>query len=180
MALRFRGLTNHTNRKSIYRLELPMIRLYVPDVCEAGRHIRIRTLRNPDTAHAILSAIYDELEPDQEHVVLLLYNPSHDILGFKVLASGAEDHVPIDRRIVYRNALLLGAAAIVVAHNHPAITGSGPLRPSRADLKTTRELVEAGRIMCVDLIDHIILGPKRPRNPRKFLSLHEYKPDLFK
>lgn len=65
-------------------------------------------------------------------------------------------------------AILSGAAAIVVAHNHP----SGDTSPSTADLRITRQLVDAGKLLDINLLDHIIIGEER-QDQEGFLSLRD-------
>ncbi len=61
---------------------------------------------------------------------MLMLNLSGEVTGYKVLASEKQDSVEVDPKIVFRNALLLGAAGIILAHNHP----SGNVEPSKNDL----------------------------------------------
>lgn len=128
----------------------------------------VRRYRTPREC-SILQAIYATLDDDQEHFILLVLNAGNEITGFKVIASGSQDAAEIDTRIVFHNALLLGARNIMVAHNHP----SGSLKPSPADWMTTERIVNAGKIVGVDCIDHIIF------TSTGCLSLREKNPDLF-
>jgi len=107
---------------------------------------------SPGEIHDILKAIYAQLDDDQEHLVLLVLNVHNEVTGFKVIASGSQSSGPGDAKIIFRNALLLGAAKIVLAHNHP----SGALTPSKADIAFTRKIIEAGRVLDIPLIDHVI------------------------
>ena len=78
--------------------------------------------------------------------------------------------VPVDPCVVFTACLLSGATRLIVAHNHP----SGDCTPSSDDLSLTRQLAQAGRIMGVPLLDHVIIGGDR------HLSIHERYPELFK
>jgi DNA repair protein RadC len=60
----------------------------------------------------------------------------------------------VDAKVLYRDAILLGAAAIIVGHNHP----SGDPTPSREDLRLTADLVKAGELLGIKVHDHLILG----------------------
>jgi DNA repair protein RadC len=108
------------------------------------------------------------LDGEQEHIILLILN-AQEMRGFKVLASGAQAHVWLDRKLLFRNALLLGAKSIIVVHNHP----SGSTTPSPHDLKMTRLIARGGRLMDIDIIDHVIYTSD------SILSLREQKPELF-
>jgi DNA repair protein RadC len=68
-------------------------------------------------------------------------------------------------REVFRAAILDGAGAIILAHNHP----SGDPTPSSEDIRITRQLVEAGKILDIEVLDHVVVG----RGERPFLSLRE-------
>ena len=71
-------------------------------------------------------------------------------------------------REVFREAIRMAAAAIIVAHNHP----SGDPTPSAEDIRATRQLVETGKIVGIQLLDHIVVGGKRP-HPAPYVSLRE-------
>lgn len=111
--------------------------------------------RSPQEAVAILRAIYRQLDADQEHFVVLCFNNHNRITGYKVIASGGQNQTTVDPKIVYRFALLFGAAAIIVAHNHP----SGDATPSSDDLTITRQLKLAADTLAITFFDHIILDP---------------------
>ncbi|MFB6203298.1 MAG: DNA repair protein RadC [Candidatus Nanohaloarchaea archaeon] len=67
---------------------------------------------------------------------------------------GGVDSVELDTRRVFRPALISNAAAVVLAHNHP----SGDPEPTEADIQTTRELIEAGSSLGIDVLDHVVVG----------------------
>ena len=71
-------------------------------------------------------------------------------------------------REVFREAIRMAAAAIIVAHNHP----SGDPTPSAEDLHSTRQLLETGKVVGIQLLDHIVIGGKRPA-PAPYVSLRE-------
>lgn len=71
-------------------------------------------------------------------------------------------------REVFREAIRLAAAAVIVAHNHP----SGDPTPSAEDIQTTRQLIETGKVVGIQLLDHIIIGGNRPA-PAPYVSLRE-------
>jgi DNA repair protein RadC len=75
------------------------------------------------------------------------------VLHVATLTRGNDAHTIVDPRQVLREAVRLGAAAIVVAHNHP----SGDPTPSLADVEVTQRLVDAGRILGIEVLDHLIM-----------------------
>jgi DNA repair protein RadC len=72
-------------------------------------------------------------------------------------------------RDVFRHAVAANASAMVLAHNHP----SGDPSPSKADITVTRDLVRAGQLLRIDVLDHIILGRRTDERPRDFISMKE-------
>ena len=91
---------------------------------------------------------------DRERGVLLALDTRHRVIATRLVSIGTASHTFLAPREVYRDALLLGASAVVVAHNHP----SGDATPSTDDERITRRLAEAGATLGVDLLDHVIVG----------------------
>jgi DNA repair protein RadC len=92
-----------------------------------------------------------------EHFGIVLLDTKHRVLRTRVLTIGTLDSSPVHPREVFREAAVGSAAAIVLFHNHP----SGDPAPSADDLDLTARLVEAGHLMGIDVLDHIILGESR-------------------
>jgi DNA repair protein RadC len=91
----------------------------------------------------------------REHVVVLALNQRHRIRKAYRVSVGSVDSSLADPREVFTEALRAKASAIFVAHNHP----SGDLTPSPEDLRTTRRLVEAGNLLGIRVLDHILITP---------------------
>lgn len=91
---------------------------------------------------------------DVEQAGVLLLDARHRVLSARVLTRGTVDAAPIHPRDVFREAMLAGAAAVVLFHNHP----SGDPLPSAEDLALTQRMVEAGEVMGIAVVDHLILG----------------------
>lgn len=90
----------------------------------------------------------------RESLAALYLSHSHRLLALRVLTTGSDRHTIVDPRQVFRPAVRSGAAGVIIAHNHP----SGDPTASSADLSVTRQLAEAGRVVGVELLDHLILG----------------------
>lgn len=88
-----------------------------------------------------------------EQFKVLMLNQQNRILGMYEVSSGGLTGTQVDKRQVFCAALLMKATGIVLAHNHP----SGALRPSETDRVLTRELVSAGKILSIPVIDHLIV-----------------------
>jgi DNA repair protein RadC len=91
------------------------------------------------------------------HFILLALDTQNQVRGYKVTASGGVNQTIVDPRTLFHDALLLGAAAIILCHNHP----SGEPEPSNDDLAITRQLSLGGQILGIRVHDHIILGDGR-------------------
>ena len=72
-------------------------------------------------------------------------------------------------REVFKSAISSNAAAIVLAHNHP----SGDPTPSEADVKVTRDLIRAGQLLKIEVLDHVIIGRATSDRPKDYVSLRE-------
>jgi DNA repair protein RadC len=165
---RRKQILDFTNVETIYVKEVRTIALRIKQPL-SDMDWNLKTISKPGDAHGLLKAIFSTLDDDQEHAVLLVLNASHEVVGFKVLASGAQDHVHVDAKIVYRNALLLGAVHIILAHNHP----SGTLAPSSQDFAVTQQLCAAGRHIDIHMQDHYIYTTEG------HLSMKEVVPEWF-
>jgi len=156
-------MKDFANTTTIYTKSLRTITLKIRQDFLADPGAKLPTAESPNDIYEILKAIYRQLDDDQEHLVLLVLNLSQEVSGYKVLSSGNERTSLADGKIVFRNALLLGAASIVVAHNHP----SGKLKPSAADINFTNKIIEAGKTLDIPVLDHIIL------TDRGYISLRD-------
>ena len=94
------------------------------------------------------------LEKDVESFFVLLLTNSNKLIRVVPISHGGINETLVDRKIVFKAALENNAVKIILAHNHP----SGDIKPSNADINTTKMIVEAGRIMSIQVLDHIIIG----------------------
>jgi DNA repair protein RadC len=99
----------------------------------------------------------------QEHFVCLYLNTKNQVIHKQTIFIGSLNASIVHPREVYREALRRSAASIICLHNHP----SGDPGPSREDIDVTKRLAECGKIIGVDLLDHLIIGEN------KFVSLKE-------
>jgi len=108
---------------------------------------------NSKSAYEVAKEIYSGLSDDQEHFCILFLDNANNITGYKVLFSGGMNAATVDLKVVFRNALLFGACSIIVVHNHP----SNSLIASKEDIQITQEIKQAGKLLGIRLLDHIIL-----------------------
>jgi hypothetical protein len=92
--------------------------------------------------------------PECECLVVLILNTRHKIKGHYFVSVGTMDTILVHPREVFRLAIMASAHAIVIMHNHP----SGESTPSEADIKVTRDLIRAGQLLKIDVLDHVVIG----------------------
>ena len=109
-------------------------------------------VKNPEgVVKAIRASIQDKAK---EHFKLILLNPRNKIIGISTISIGTLNASLVHPREVFKDAIMHSAASVVLAHNHP----SGDPEPSEDDLKITKKLVDSGKILGIEVIDHIIIG----------------------
>ena len=101
-------------------------------------------------------------EPKEKFGVLHL-NIRHKLIGRSIISVGSATETIAHPREIFRTALQKGAVRIIVAHNHP----TGDVEPSKEDLELTKQLVEAGELLGIKVMDHLILGGGEFRSLRQ-------------
>ena len=124
-------------------------------------------LDNPESVVSLLRA--RNLVRPVEKLQVLLLNTRRRLIRVEEVADGTIDTLLVHAREVFRHAIAANAAAIVLAHNHP----SGDPTPSEADIKVTRDLIRAGQLLKIDVLDHVILGRATPERAKDYASLRE-------
>ena len=102
----------------------------------------------------VLPLIRHFADRKQEHFLSITINGANEVLNVRVVSIGLVDRSPVHPREVFADCLADRASGIIVAHNHPA----GNLEPSEGDKDVTRQLRQAGEIMGIHLLDHIIFN----------------------
>jgi DNA repair protein RadC len=110
---------------------------------------------SPEDVANLLGIEMAALEQEQLRVVLL--DTKHRILGTRTVYQGSVNQAQVRVAEVYRDAVRQNATAVVAVHNHP----SGDPTPSAADVALTVELVQAGSLLDIELLDHLIIGQGR-------------------
>jgi len=83
-----------------------------------------------------------------------MLNTRRRVKGHQLISIGTLDTILVHPRGVFRGAIVAAAAAVVIMHNHP----SGEAQPSEADIKVTRDLIRAGQLLKIEVLDHVIMG----------------------
>jgi DNA repair protein RadC len=124
-------------------------------------------LDNPD---AVADLLREENRQYQvEHFQVLLLNTRRRLIRVETISQGTLDTILVHPREVFKMAIAANASAIVLVHNHP----SGDPTPSEADIKVTRDLIRAGKLLKIDVLDHVILGRLSKERQQDYASLRE-------
>ena len=118
-------------------------------------------VRSPAEAAELLMAEMGLLEQEQLRTILL--DTRNTVIGIPIIYQGSLNSAAIRVGEMFRHAIKANAAAMIVAHNHP----SGDPAPSPEDVRVTRSIVEAGKLLDIDVLDHVVIGHQR------FVSMKE-------
>ncbi len=111
-------------------------------------------VKNSSDAYRIF---LDNWDPDtielKEEFKILLLNRAHRVLGISVISSGGISGTLVDPKLIFVTALKANSCTIIMAHNHP----SGNRQPSTADIQLTNKCVQAGKLLELPILDHLII-----------------------
>lgn len=113
------------------------------------------TISSSHDAYTAIAPLLSDLA--HEEFWILLLNRANHLIGRTRISSGGAAGTVVEAGIVFRKAILANASALILVHNHP----SGNLAPSEADVCLTRQLVEAGRLLQIPVLDHLIVAGHR-------------------
>ena len=103
----------------------------------------------------VLPLIRHYADRKQEHFLSITINGANEVLNIRVVSIGLLDRAPVHPREVFAEVMTDRASGLILAHNHP----EGALDPSAADAEVTRQIKQAGEILGIPLLDHIIFNP---------------------
>jgi DNA repair protein RadC len=150
------------------KYRLPQLRLCL--VHEGSAHDTAPYLvRTPKDAAHLLDPLRHQSE---EHFISLHLNSRHEVIGLHEVSHGTLSASLVHPREVFKAAMLANSHAILVCHNHPS--GSA-INASKEDLDTTEQLLSAGKLLGISVLDHLILSPVHDA-----FSVRENHPDLWK
>jgi DNA repair protein RadC len=104
-----------------------------------------------------------------EHFQVVLLNTRRRLISVENVSQGTLDTILVHAREVFKSAIAASASALVLVHNHP----SGDPTPSEADIKVTRDLIRAGQVLKIEVLDHVILGRRTEQRAQDYVSLKE-------
>jgi len=157
-----KGIAYQKDPKIIEKdLKIPLVKACQIVACfELGRRFYQKkpggsiTIRTASQAYNYLKEM-GHLNKEQFRGLYL--NTHYQLIHDEVISIGTLDASLVQPREVFRPALEYSAAALIIAHNHP----SGVLKATKADVEITNKLIEAGRILDIDLLDHLIIGKNK-------------------
>ena len=116
------------------------------------------TVKCSGDAHKIFFDPWNQNTIEQKETFkMLLLNRANKVLGITTISEGGLSGTVTDVRLIYQYAIKGNACGIIIAHNHP----SGNSNPSESDQKITQKIKEAGNLLDIQLLDHIILTPEK-------------------
>lgn len=116
-------------------------------------------LSNPQAVSEHIGKILrrlDRLDRDKEHFFVISLNTKNRVKFVELVSIGTANTSLVHPREVFRRCIIRGASAAIVCHNHP----SGESEPSEEDISITKRLVEAGKIIGIEILDHVIIGQR--------------------
>lgn len=94
---------------------------------------------------------------DREHFVAVMLNCRMQVIGVSTVSVGSLDSCPVHARELFKPAILAGAFAVLIAHNHP----SGDATPSSQDIELTARMIACGELLGIEIVDHVVIGDGR-------------------
>lgn len=113
-------------------------------------------IKSPEDAVSVGKSFMHIHEEPEEYMYMICMNTKNKIIGIFEISHGSVNASIVSPREVFQKALLANAVSIILLHNHP----SGDPTPSREDIEVTKRINDAGKIVGVQLLDHIIIGDK--------------------
>ncbi len=121
-------------------------------VREGSHPSEVKSISSPADAFTLLRTYL--AGSDREHFVAVLVDTKNKVIGINTVSVGALNTAVVHPREVFKPAILCNAASVLLAHNHP----SGDATPSEDDKAMTQRLCDAGTILGITVLDHIIIG----------------------
>ena len=110
------------------------------------------SMRSPQAVKDFIVSVLPD--NSREHCIALYLNTAHEVVCYSLIATGTADAATVSPREIFQRALAAGAVALIFAHNHP----SGQVKPSTEDIRITELIQEAGKLLGVKLLDHLIVS----------------------
>jgi len=129
----------------------------------SGRYDVNKKIQSPEDVFEVVQKVIKASEYPEENLWMITLNTKNNITGIFTVSTGSLNTSIVHPREVFKRAMLQNAASIIICHNHP----SGDATPSAEDVSITKRIYDAGKILGIELLDHIIIGDN------KYTSLKE-------
>jgi DNA repair protein RadC len=129
----------------------------------SGRYDVRKKIQSPNDIFNIAQNVIYANEYAEENLWLITLDTKNNITGIFTVSTGSLNSSIVHPREIFKRAVLQNAASIIICHNHP----SGDPTPSQEDINTTKRIYDAGKILGIELLDHVIIGDN------KYTSLKE-------
>jgi DNA repair protein RadC len=134
----------------------------IPEVRESTN----QAIRTPEDVYALMS---DFVTSAQEGFFVIHLNSRNYMIERQMVTLGVADTCLVNPRVIFRSAVTMDSTCIVLAHNHP----SGDPSPSAEDIRITRQLVQAGQVLGIKVMDHVVCGRTSPDRAKPWCSMRE-------
>ena len=149
-----------------YELKQVQVRLRL---AEAEPLYSTEAITSPEKAANVMAGVLSEM--DREYCCVVNLDGSNHPINFNIVSIGDVNHAAVPIQNVFKAAILSNASSIMLLHNHP----SGSLNPSNDDIELTKRIIEAGKIMNIPVLDHlVIIG-----GTAEIVSIREERPEIF-
>jgi DNA repair protein RadC len=142
--------TSNQDLKKHLQYLIPKVSLAL--IREPGLKVKVNSISCPRDILLFLEPLKTYPE---EHFVSLHLNAKNQVVGYQEVSHGTISASLVSPREVFKAAILSNSFALLVAHNHPS---GAQLSPSKEDLETTKQLLKAGKILGITVLDHVIVG----------------------
>lgn len=149
-----------------YELKQVQVRLRL---AEAEPLYSAEAITSPEKAANVMAGVLSEM--DREYCCVVNLDGSNHPINFNIVSIGDVNHAAVPIQNVFKAAILSNASSIMLLHNHP----SGSLNPSNDDIELTKRIIEAGKIMNIPVLDHLIIVG----GTAEIVSIREERPEIF-
>lgn len=156
-------MNKRMNKSSVSRFKDCMVREvrvnYLPTATKSFK------INGPEDVAAFVRTVM--VDNSREQFVALYLDGSHQVASYSIISIGSANQASVHPREVFQRAILVGATAITIAHNHP----SGDLTTSHADRELTMRMMAAGELLKIALLDHVIVTDNSQLSLREMSEL---------
>jgi DNA repair protein RadC len=149
------------NKKKCVNIKILSLRV-IKESC--ARYDVAKKVNSPKKAFEIFTKVMDMEHLAEEHLIMITLDMQNNVTGMFTVSIGSLNSSIVHLREVFKRAIANNAASIILCHNHP----SGNPEPSDEDLSISKRICEAGKIIGIELLDHVIIGENQ-----KYISLKE-------